>query len=643
MDGGSTDPSKRTPRKHHPSASTPSVTFKTSVKSEKNIPSPRFVTPEQLTPRPSPKREPRVPISTKNCIGTQDTIRAVCVDELADVVGQRVSEIINVRMAELRREVSQDLQTTLDEWKSTSVERKPAPTVADDSDFRQRMGLPDPGAFAANNRKGRRRTKCATATKIAEKLNGGNARRATFYGGNPSSRLPGTEQSTGDGGGGFLRRVEEEDSEDGFGNDAMSEGASASHALIAQDYDYSMEDKDNGSPGNDQTAAAAGERWPWPYFKATSKEAETVSSAVVMINAVAIGAQTEYQCAYPNAVLPAVFHITDIMFCVFFVAELASRFCELGLRFFSNEDSVWNVFDLVVVGVSLLDLLPISTESYDDDSFSNNILVYLRLVRFVRVFRLVRILRFVEELRTIMVCILGSMRSLAWTMLLLLMLIYIVGICLTQVVLDHRMRSQNIPTAELLYWFGSTTSTCFTLYKCITSGVSWDESVKPLIADIHPILGFLFASYIAFTVFAVLNVITGAVVEKAMEFAESDKREHVISKICELFKRTDDDGSGEITWLEFQDTLETEDMQEYFKSIDVDISEAKGLFDLLDADQSGSIDAVEFVSGCVRLTGPAKAFDIGLLLFEIRLFREDIFSDMLGLRYELEKIAARAF
>jgi len=59
-------------------------------------------------------------------------------------------------------------------------------------------------------------------------------------------------------------------------------------------------------------------------------------------------------------------------------------------------------------------------------------------------------------------------------------------------------------------------------------------------------------------------------------------------------------------------------MREYFKAIDVDPSEAKGLFRLLDIDSSDALDAEEFLGGCLRLRGPAKALDVALLMHEVK-------------------------
>merc|ERR1712014_174358 len=62
-------------------------------------------------------------------------------------------------------------------------------------------------------------------------------------------------------------------------------------------------------------------------------------------------------------------------------------------------------------------------------------------------------------------------------------------------------------------------------------------------------------------------------------------------------------------------------MNEYFKTIDVDPSEAKGLFELLDTDNSGGVDTSEMVNGFLRLRGPAKALDIALLIREFTKYQ----------------------
>ena len=78
-------------------------------------------------------------------------------------------------------------------------------------------------------------------------------------------------------------------------------------------------------------------------------------------------------------------------------------------------------------------------------------------------------------------------------------------------------------------------------------------------------------------------------------------------------------GRSQGDWELFESKLGTPQIQEFFMAIDVDQSEAKGLFHLLDLDHSGGVSAEEFINGCLRLRGPAKALDLALLIQEVRV------------------------
>jgi hypothetical protein len=72
-----------------------------------------------------------------------------------------------------------------------------------------------------------------------------------------------------------------------------------------------------------------------------------------------------------------------------------------------------------------------------------------------------------------------------------------------------------------------------------------------------------------------------------------------------------------MTWDDFNSKLSRPEMKTYFKAIDLDPSEARGLFRLLDLDGSGTVNAEEFLNGCLRLRGPAKALDLSLIMLEM--------------------------
>merc|ERR1712228_367234 len=82
--------------------------------------------------------------------------------------------------------------------------------------------------------------------------------------------------------------------------------------------------------------------------------------------------------------------------------------------------------------------------------------------------------------------------------------------------------------------------------------------------------------------------------------------------------------------------------ESYFKSVDLSLSEAQSLFKLLDIEETGIIKKEQFVMGCLRIHGGAKAIDLITLMSEMRrmqrqwhthaVFLEDAISNLLKMR-----------
>lgn len=251
----------------------------------------------------------------------------------------------------------------------------------------------------------------------------------------------------------------------------------------------------------------------------------------------------------------------------------------------------------------------------------------LRLLRIVRVVRVIRVIRFFREFRMMVLSILGSMRSLVWVVVLLMLTIYIFAIILTQAATGFRADEAN-PAEEreaLEEAYGALTVTMMTLYKAVSGGDDWGGLMDPLTV-IHEGWSFLFVFYITFTVFAVLNVVTGVFVSSAMEAAAAD-RDNVIQEemsrqnsyvndIKRMFHEADKDRSGTVSASEFESHLNDNRVKAYFNALELDVTEARGLFRLLDLDESGHVDIDEFVVGCMRLKGQAKSIDVATLMYE---------------------------
>mmetsp|Transcript_111913 Transcript_111913/g.289173 ORF Transcript_111913/g.289173 Transcript_111913/m.289173 type:complete len:247 (+) Transcript_111913:2-742(+) len=168
------------------------------------------------------------------------------------------------------------------------------------------------------------------------------------------------------------------------------------------------------------------------------------------------------------------------------------------------------------------------------------------------------------------------------------------------------------------YW-STLPRSMFSLYMAITGGISWGELSDPL-SDVSGIYVALFAGYIILTQLAVLNVLTGVFCQNAIDSAQHDQdlvtqalmanKEFYVNRIKEIFKTIDTDGSGGLTIQEFRQHLGDDSIVAYFESLELDVTDVWTLFKLLDTDEGNVIDLDEFVTGCMRLKGPAKCMDV---------------------------------
>merc|ERR1712185_606238 len=97
--------------------------------------------------------------------------------------------------------------------------------------------------------------------------------------------------------------------------------------------------------------------------------------------------------------------------------------------------------------------------------------------------------------------------------------------------------------------------------------------------------------------------------EDLVSKAEEERKSAAI-KIHEVFVAADHDGNGSLTKDEFIQALEREDVMMYLHEIGIDVRQAQNLFDVLDYDESGFLDAKEFLDGVMKARGEAKAKEI---------------------------------
>lgn len=365
-----------------------------------------------------------------------------------------------------------------------------------------------------------------------------------------------------------------------------------------------------------------------PFFQA-------FFAGLIVLNAVTIGLQTDHMAQQITEVVPPIYILLDRIFCLTFTIELSLRFLAYGRRFFSETGLLWGIFDCCVVGLQVSEELlqviaPLTAGEGSTGAGNMSFMRVMRILRLVRVLRIIRIIRFMDKLRMLVASIMSSMRSLIWTLMLLVLGIYVVGIYFTQLVLDFRFSrsAESIHVVEKLApYFGRLSPSMLTLYQAMSGGINWYDLSSPLL-EISTLQGLVFVLYTAFTVLALTNVVTGVFVEGALKSAKQEEEDVMLDTLRRMFWENEVDGEcSQSRYLgkeEFKQRLDNPALSTYLQSISVDPTEASLLFTLIDNDDSGMIDYEEWLCGCMRIRGAARAIDTILLHHEIVEARREL-------------------
>mmetsp|Transcript_60103 Transcript_60103/g.140013 ORF Transcript_60103/g.140013 Transcript_60103/m.140013 type:complete len:588 (-) Transcript_60103:138-1901(-) len=355
-------------------------------------------------------------------------------------------------------------------------------------------------------------------------------------------------------------------------------------------------------------------------------------ATMIVLNALFIGVQTEYRAIYiDDPSEPQGFGIAEKVFAGLFFVELAVRMIVMKLAFFSLKHLSWNMFDLTLVLMSVIEVVLTESTGANPSDGGGNVGKVIRMFRMARIIRIMRVVRFLAELRIMVTLIIHSVRSLIWLMVLLVIILYVFSIFFTQGVTDYLIEesadNEDQQVDDLKHFYGGLANSAYTLFTAITGGISWADVVSPLLLAGWTFKA-LFIVYVFFCVFSVLNIVTGVFVDGAIQRSaqerdlrlekEKEQKKMYVTMLMDLLEEIDKEGTGTITRSELEEAFQTDVVRYSFSVLDIDIADSNYLFDMLDLDGSGEVDMEEFVSGCLRLKGNAKSIDIHTLMFEVK-------------------------
>lgn len=225
--------------------------------------------------------------------------------------------------------------------------------------------------------------------------------------------------------------------------------------------------------------------------------------------------------------------------------------------------------------------------------------------------------------------LLGSSKPLIWLSLIFGLTFYIFGISLSSGANTYLKPEQlwRDPSNEgLRDSFGTLGRSILSLYMAMAGGRSWGEYYH-FLDSIPWMYQAIFLLFLTFTIFAVLNIVTGVFVDSAVR-ANTDSRQVVIQEeldakkdmlrdLQNLFHQMDEDGDGSLTIQEFCSRLDDERVVAYFKALKLDIHDTVALFQVLDCDASQEVDVDEFLDGCYQLQGEARSIDTKMMRLQL--------------------------
>ena len=233
---------------------------------------------------------------------------------------------------------------------------------------------------------------------------------------------------------------------------------------------------------------------------------------VIVFNAVVLGLETSDTIMAKAGGLILFF---DRLCLTIFVIELVAKLFAQGAGFFRRG---WNLFDFVIVGVSLVP--------------GNGGLSVLRALRILRVLRVISV---VPSLRRVVEGFVTALPGMGSVFLLMGIMFYIGAVMAT------KLFGSTFPE-----WFGTLGRSGYTLFQIMTLE-SWSMGIVRPVMETYPYAWVFFVPFIMVTTFAVVNLLVGLIVN-SMQDAHAEEgnaatdayRDEVLAKLAAIEKKLEE-------------------------------------------------------------------------------------------------------
>jgi len=224
----------------------------------------------------------------------------------------------------------------------------------------------------------------------------------------------------------------------------------------------------------------------------------------ILFNAAVLGLETS------NAVMsvagPLILMLDQICLMIF-VIEIALKLFARGPGFFRNG---WNIFDFVIVGISLV---PAAQG--------------LSVLRALRILRLLRVLSVTPSLRRVVEGLMTALPGMGSVFLLTGLIFYIGAVMAT------KLFGASFPD-----WFGTLGQSAYSLFQIMTLE-SWSMGIVRPVMEVFPQAWAFFVPFILVTTFVVINLVVGLIVNSMQDAHHEENAEKTDSYRDDVLGRLD--------------------------------------------------------------------------------------------------------
>ena len=222
-----------------------------------------------------------------------------------------------------------------------------------------------------------------------------------------------------------------------------------------------------------------------------SKRFQNSITFLIVLNAITLGLETSTEI---RSKIGSILEIIDSIALIIFVFEIVLKLLVKRLDFFKNG---WNVFDFIVVGISLV---PAAGPLY--------------ILRAFRILRVLRLISVVPQMRRVVQALIKAIPGLLSIIALISLIFYVSAVL-----------STNLFGAEFEEWFGSIGASMYSLFQIMTLE-SWSMGIVRPVMKVFPYAWIFFVPFILITSFAVINLFIGVIVD-AMQSVQEELAEDV--------------------------------------------------------------------------------------------------------------------